>query len=56
MDTSSAGIAARIVDAIVSRFANENGIESSHLRESADELTPVEITRAVRALGSEVIA
>lgn len=55
MHTTSTDIAVRIVDRVVSRFADENGIESSHLRESADELTPVEITRAVRALGSEVL-
>jgi hypothetical protein len=54
MDTPS-HIAGRIAAAAVDRFADDNGIARTHLTTDGDSLSPVEVVRAVRALGSEVI-
>lgn len=56
MDTTTPQITNRIVAAVVTRFATDNEIEPSHLLTEPDSLTPVEILRASRALGSEVLA
>lgn len=48
-------IAARIAAAAVDRFADANGIARSHLTTEPQSLTPVEVARAARVLGAEVI-
>jgi hypothetical protein len=54
MDTPS-HIAGLIVHAVLGRFADDNGIARGHLTVDRDSLTAVEIARATRVLGAEVI-
>lgn len=56
MDTSTPQLSNRIAAVVVTRFANENGIEPSHLLTAPADLTPVELLSATRALGLEIFA
>jgi hypothetical protein len=48
-------LAGRIVAAAVDRFADDNGIARTHLTTEREELSPSDVARATRALGSGVI-
>ena len=54
MDTPTS-LANRIANAVVNRFADDNGIARDHLTTEAHALTAVEVARATSALGAEVI-
>lgn len=51
-DIAVADIRNNIVTTILTRFASENGIEPDHLLCDAVDLSPEELLRAARALGS----
>jgi len=48
-------LAGRIASAAVDRFSDDNGITRTHLTTERHALTPGEIARATRVLGSKVI-
>jgi hypothetical protein len=54
MDTPTS-IAERIAEAAVHKFADESGINRSRLTDSKEDLTPVDVARATRALGSDAV-